>query len=130
MYVYVGSITECREVVSNAMVNLSGKQKWCKILADEVHIKPAIRYRGNHFIGSAIDDPTKTARTALTIMICPLMGGPSFVARILPIYSVTHEIMYDAISKVISIVHEFSGRVFLVMNDNLKANESCFAQRE
>ena len=117
----VGSITEYREVVSNVMVNLSGKQKWCKILVDEVHIKPR-----NHLIGSAIDDPTKTTRTALTIMICPLMGGPSFVARILPIYSVTHEIMYDAISKVISIVHEFSGRVFLVMNDNLNANWSCF----
>ena len=94
----VGSITECREVVSNAMVNLSGKQKWCKILVDEVHIKPAIRYRGNHLIGSAIDDPTKAARTALTITVCPLMGGPSFVVRILPIYSVTHEIMYDVIS--------------------------------
>ena len=92
------------------MVNLSGKQKWCKFLVDEVHIKPAIR---NHLIGSAIDVPTKAAY--------------GWVARMLPIYSVTHEIMYDAISKVISIVHEFSGRVFLVMNDNLKANVSCFA---
>ena len=109
------------------MVNLSGKQKWCKILIDEVHIKPAIRYRGNHLIGSAIDDPTKAARTALTIMICPLMVDlhlwPGYYQ-----YIVTHEIMYDAISKIISIVHKFSGRVLHVMNYNLNANVSCFAK--
>ena len=117
-----GSVNECREVVSNTLGNFKEKQKWCKLLIDEVHIKPAIRYRGSHLIDSAIDDPSKAARTALTIMICPLMGAPAFVARILPIYSINHKLLYDAISKIISIIHEFSGRVFLVMTDNLLAN--------
>ena len=121
-----GSVNECREVVSNTLGNFKEKQKWCKLLIDEVHIKPAIRYRGSHLIGSAIDDPSKAARTALTIMICPLMGAPVFVARILPIYSINHKLLYDAISKIISIIHEFSGRVFLVMTDNLLANVMCF----
>ena len=69
------------------------------VLIDEVHIKPAIRYRGNHLISSSVDCPEKAARTALTIMGCPLMGGPSFVARILPIYSINHDILNDAINK-------------------------------
>ena len=41
-------------------------------------------------------------------------------------YSINPEILLDQISKLIQIVHEASGRVFLVMTDNLRANVSCF----
>ena len=83
--------------MSKAMAKMKGMHKWCKVLVDEVHIKQAIRYRGYHLIGSSIDNPSKAARTALTIMVCPLMGGPSFVARILLIYSTNHNLLHDTV---------------------------------
>ena len=42
----------------------------------------------------------------LTIMVCPLMGGPSFVARISQIYSINHDILCDAINKVIAVIQK------------------------
>ena len=121
----ISLLNECKEVVSKAMENMKGMQKWCKVLVDEVHIIPAIRHRDNHLIGSSVDDPTTAAWTVLTIMVCSLTSGRSYVALILPIYSINHEILCNTINKVIGIIHEFSGRDFLVVTDNLKANESC-----
>ena len=37
-----GSKRECEETVKTVFQNLQGKQKWCKILADEVHIKSPV----------------------------------------------------------------------------------------
>lgn len=40
----VGSVNECREVASTAFANYNGKRKWCEILIEKVHLKPAIMY--------------------------------------------------------------------------------------
>ena len=81
-----GSLQECKETVSAVMQRLDDKQKYCKILKDEVNIKSSIRYQGNHLIGYSIDQPDKPARTILALMICPLLGDKSFVARLIPVY--------------------------------------------
>ena len=75
-----GSLHSC-----TVMQRLDDKQKYCKILVDEVHIKPSVRYQGNHLIGYSIDQPDKPARTILVLMICPLLGGKSFVAKLIPV---------------------------------------------
>ena len=78
-----GSINKCKEVVQKVFSNLNNKQKYCKILADKMRIKPAIRYQGNHVVGYATDEPTKAAKTILALMVCPILGGEAFVARLI-----------------------------------------------
>ena len=45
----------CTTSLHKVFSNLNNKEKYCKILADEMHIKPAIRYQGNHVVGYATD---------------------------------------------------------------------------
>ena len=106
--------------------NLNNKQKYCKILADEMHIKPAIRYQGNHVVGYATDEPTKAAKTILALMVCPILGGEAFVARLIPVFSLKHDLLYDQLIRLITIIHESGGYVFLAITDNLRTNISCF----
>ena len=105
---------------------LDDKQKYCKILVDEVHIKPSVRFQGNHLIGYSVDQPDKPARTILALMVCPSLGGKPFVARLIPIYTLDGDMLFDQILKLINIIHEASGNVFLVMCDNLRANTRTF----
>ena len=91
-----------------------------------MHIKPAIRYQGNHVIGYATDQPTKPAKTILALMVCPILGGPAFVARLIPVFSLTHDLLYDQLIKLINVVHDSEGFAFLIISDNLRANISCF----
>ena len=100
---------------------LDRQQRYCKILVDEVHIKPAVRYQGNHVIEFAIDEP-KPAKTALALMVCPIRGGLASVARLLPLYSLNNELLFDQIYTLIKIIHDSLGFGFLVMTDILGAN--------
>ena len=59
---------------------LDGMQRFCKIIVDEIHIKPSIRYREGHVIGNSLDDSSKAAITVCSIMIASLMGELAFVA--------------------------------------------------
>ena len=89
-------------------------------------MQPAIRYRGNHFVGYAVDQQDKAARTVIALMVAPLMGAPAFVARLIPLYSFSADLLFDQIVKLIEIIHDCPGFVFLVMSDNLRANQKCF----
>ena len=75
-----GDLTECENIIKS-FSKLSGNGKYCKILVDEIHIKPAVRHEGTHVIGFSNDEPTKPARTVLAIMVAPSMGKPAFVCR-------------------------------------------------
>ena len=39
------------------------RKKYCKTLVDEIHIKPAVRYQGNHVIGYSHDESSKPVGT-------------------------------------------------------------------
>lgn len=121
-----GSIQECSATVKSVFSNLSGMQLYCKVLIDEIHIKPSIRYRGNHIIGNSVDQPQKPARTILALMVCCMMGGPSFVARLISIYTIGHEFLFDQTKQLLEIIHDCGGFVFLVMTDNLRCNQTTF----
>ena len=122
-----GSINECKDVANSVFSHLDGEQKYCKVLIDEVHVKPTVRYQGNQIIGFA-NDQEKPARTVLTLMVCPLLGAPAFAARLTPIYTINSDLLFEQINILIKIIHESSGSVFLVMNDNHSANIKCYDQ--
>ena len=105
---------------------LSHKERYCKILVDEITIKPAIRYQGNHVVGFSCDDSSKAAQTVVAIMIAPSMGKPAFVCRLIPVYSLTHNFLYEQVLKVIKLLHKNGGFSYLLMCDNLRSNQACF----
>ena len=121
-----GDLNECENTIKSVFDKLSGNEKYCKILVDEIHIKTAVRYQGNHVIGFSHDEPLKAARTVLAIMVAPSMGKPAFVCRLIPMYSMKADLLVEETSKVIQLVHKHSGYAFLLMTDNLRTNQSCF----
>ena len=89
---------------------LTDNQKSCFISVDEIHIKPGISYRGNHLIGHAVDtDTPQAATTVLAMMINPSLGAPAFVGRLLPVFSLKAEFLYDQVTKMINVIHEAGG---------------------
>ena len=116
-----GSINECKETVLKVFSTLNNEQSYCKVLADEIHMKPSVRYQKVHVIGYSIDEPTKAAKTILALMVCPILGGPAFVARLIPVFSLKHGLLYDQLLKLLTIIPESGGFVFLVITDNLES---------
>ena len=97
---------------------------------DEIHIKPCVRYQGNHVIGFLCDDPMKAAKTVLAIMIALSMGKPAFVCRLIPVFSLKASFLFEETMKIIKLIHKHHGYAFLLMTDNLQTNQSCFMFRE
>ena len=124
--IFSGSIKDCTSVIETAFSSLKGRQKWCKILIDEIHIKPSMQYQGGHVVGFSEDQPDEAAKTVLSFMVSPLMGGPAFIARLIPVHSLDHNMIFDQIQQLLKIIHDCSGFVYLVMTDNLRANQSLF----
>ena len=118
-----GSLQEGKETVSAVMQCQDDKQKYYKILVDEVHIKQSVKFQGNHLIGYSVDQPDKPARAILALMVCPWIGGKPFIARLIPIYTLDGDLLFDQILKLINIIHEASGNVFLAMCDKEQISE-------
>ena len=71
-----GNVTDCWNTIVTAFRNFSGKEKYSKLLVDEIWVKPVVRYQGTHIIGFSHDEPTKAAKSVLDIIIVPMMGAP------------------------------------------------------
>ena len=65
-----------------------------------------MRYQGNHIIGFSHNEPTKATRTVLAIMIARMMGAPAFVCRLIPAYSLEHNLILEQTQKVITLIHQ------------------------
>ena len=122
-----GSIDECKVIVNTVFEKLKGTQMPCKIILDEIHIKPGVQYQGGHLFGFSVDKPDSPAKTILALMVVPLLGVPAFVARLISIFSLSAELVYEHVNLLLQIIHECNGYVFLIMNDNLKSNQKMFS---
>ena len=56
------TIQECTSVVENVTDKLVGVERNCKILCDEIHIKPGVQYQGGHIIGFSVNELEKTSK--------------------------------------------------------------------
>ena len=105
LYIF-GALSDCENTTKSVFSSLSDKQRYCKIIFDEIHIKPAIRYQGNHIIGYSHDEPSNHARTVLAIMIAPMIGVPSFICRLISVYSLLkHQLLFEQTQTVINLIH-------------------------
>ena len=66
-------------------------------------MKPAIRFRGNHFVGMAVNqDQPCPAKTILTPMVNPIFGASAFVARLLPVLNLTTQFLFEELQIIIN----------------------------
>lgn len=77
--------------------NLQGIQKHVKIPADEIHIRSGVQYQGGPLIGFSVDEPEKPAKNVLAFMLASLMGHPAFVIRLIPIFPLKANFLFDQI---------------------------------
>lgn len=77
-------------------------------------------------MGKSVDDPSRKARRILAFMLRPLMGAPSFVCRLFPVYELTSGFLLNAIRSIIQSVHSMGGIVFALMCDNHKVNQAAY----
>ena len=54
------------------------------------------------------------------------MEAPAFVARLFPLSSLTGTFLLEQVSIISKLIHDSSGFVFLVMNNNLRTNQNFF----
>ncbi|PAA55607.1 hypothetical protein BOX15_Mlig002392g6 [Macrostomum lignano] len=114
----VGTETDAADVIQSVFASLSGAQRTCVIMFDEMYIQPSVRYRCRHLLGRAVDDPDQVARTILAIMVKPLLGGKPFVVRLLPTYILSAEFLQKCISQCIKAINNNGGRVIALISDN------------
>ena len=113
-----GSLEECSKMIITVFKKLDGAKLFCKILVDEIHMKASVRYRGGHVVGSSVDQHNKAAKTVFALVIDSLMGAPAFVARLLPIFSLKSDLLFEQIEILVKLIHDADGYLYLVMSDN------------
>ena len=64
-----GELTDCENTLKQVFSKLTDKERYCKMLVDEIHIKPSVPYQGNHVAGFSCDEPSKAAKTVHPITI-------------------------------------------------------------
>ena len=102
-----GNKNECVQVVHDVFSSLQEQQKFVYISADEIYVKPAVRFRASHVIGFAQNQDSPTpARTVLALMINFLRGTSAFVARLIPVVNLKHAFLVDLLLTLIEIIHQ------------------------
>ena len=74
-----------------------------------------MKYQENHIIGLSNDKQTKAAKIALAIMTAPIIDVPTFVCRIIRVYSVKHDLTLEQTQNFIDLIHQNEGFTFLLM---------------
>lgn len=123
-----GGLEDCEEMVNICFNDLSNAQRDCIIIFDEVYVKPSLRFRGGHVFGEAADQPGCLATTILAILVKPLMGGPAFIARLIPIRVLNKDFLYDQLDTVVGIINKFGGVVRATVCDNHFVNKQLYAK--
>ena len=75
-------------------------------------------------VGHAIDSPDKLAKTVLTFMVKPLMGGKAFVFRFIPVFKLNAPFLYKNLLQALEIVNAAGGHCIAIISDNHAANRT------
>ena len=110
--------------------NLTGMQKLCIILHDEIYVKKMLLYHGGTVFGRSVNDATKKATTVLGIMVSCLYGGPSFISKMLPISSLNVPFLRSQIDQTRECISGAGGEVTCIISDGNRTNQAFIKSYE
>ena len=115
------------EIISKLFTKIPKIQRKCVILLDEVYVKAALRYHGGAVFGKAANDPSKLAKTVLCFMVKCLFGGPSFLAKMIPVCKLNAKFQYEQFTPLASSVNsQDGGEVIAAILDGNRVNQKFF----
>ena len=69
--------------------------------------KKMLLYHGGTWFGRATDDPQSLEKTVLGVMISCMIGGPTFISKMLPIANLSSAFLYEQIRLTIDAIGVF-----------------------
>ena len=64
-------------------------------------------YHGGTWFGRVTDDPQSLEKTVLGVMISCMIGGPTFISKMLPIANLSSAFLYEQIRLTIDAIRVF-----------------------
>ena len=95
-------------------------------MVDEVYVKQALEYHGGTVFGNAVNDPSKFATSMLRIMLKCLMGGPTFLFKMLPVNGMDAEFLFNQVQDTISLIREPDTTPVAIICDGNRMNQRFF----
>ena len=113
-----------QQFLSGLLSKVPSIQRKCVILLDEVYVKAALRYHGGAVFGKAANDTTKLAKTVLCFMVKCLFGGPSFLAKMIPVCKLDAAFQYAQFTPIVeNIRSQDYGEVVAAILDGNRVNQ-------
>ena len=112
--------------VKSVFANVTGRQKKCVILIDEIYIKKMMLYHGGSLYGKAVNNPELMTNSVLTIIVKYLFGGPSFVFKMLPVAKMAASFLYQQVQDTLEMIREAGGDIESVICDGNRTNQKFF----
>lgn len=75
--------------------NLEERQNLCVVLQDKVYVNKMILYHGGQVFGRSVDNPECLAKIVLGIMVSCMFGGPTFLAKVLPVHRLSSNFLQE-----------------------------------
>ena len=119
-----------QEYISNIFKNIEGRQKQCVILLDEIYLKQSLLYHGGELFGKAANNPDALANTSLGIMIKCLLGGPTFIFKMIPVKGLTASFLYEQVNTTLKMIQNASGIPVSIILDGNRTNQKFFKMFE
>ena len=124
------SNTDDNTFITKIFENLNNGQKNCILLIDEVYVKPMLTYHGGHVFGSAANDNSKLAKTVLSVMVVCLYGGPKFVAKMVPVYKLDADFLFNQSNILINQIQNAGGNLLAIICDSNHVNQAYLKEFE
>ena len=110
----------------SVFANIEEQCRSCVLIIDEVYVKASLTYRGGSIFGYAADCPEKLATTLLCKMVKCFFDSKTFLAKILPCHALTAAFQHQAVTEVKQSLEASGAKVFGLINDNNRFNQSFF----
>ena len=105
---------------------IAENKRMCIILHDEVYVKQMLLYHGGAVFGRAADDTSSLAKTMLGIKIVCLLGGPSFLNKMIPVAKLNTKFLYEQLQITEENIEKAGGSVKAIISDGNRVNSACF----
>ena len=83
-------------------------------------------YHGGTVFGKAVNNPSLLANAVLGLMLDCLLGGPTFLSKMIPVTKLTANFLRKQIDELMLAISESNGTVLALICDNNRTNQSLF----